>query len=295
MPRWQFWKQTETERPARGTDEPEVIRTAAHGSPPPLRNPAPIVISPERRARRVDDLTRRRAGLLFDIEQGELAQAPENPWQEHIDLLHESLATIAADRAALDRLPPEPTLVVPALPVAALRVMTAEPLGVSFTIGAQPFAFREASDWDNRGGMVVRGDLRRVTGNPADIPVTTTDPDVLASWLPVLDSALTAFALSLRDAALAGDDLATALTFRDIIREDNEAGGWVNVHGTSNARVRRAWQRQELRGEEDRLRRELTEEQDARRTLIDRLPIARKRLSVTEQELRALDVDPDRA
>jgi hypothetical protein len=249
-------------------------------------------MSPERRQRRIEDLRQRRAGLIFDIDQGELAQSGENPWQERIALLQESVATITVDRSRLDNLPPEPTWPVPAIPVSNTTASTAEQAEVAFMVGSQRFAYVEATDWDNRGGMVVRGDLRRVAGDPANITAGGTASDQPDAWLPVLDSALTAFALGLRDSALDGKDLPSALTLRDIIREDNEAGGWLNVHGTSNVRVQRAWQRQELRAEEDRLARELTQEQEERRTLIDRLPIARKRLAALDEDLRALGASP---
>ena len=295
MPRWQFWRQRDApaEPGLTPADNHIPTCTATHGTPaPPKPAKPPGAMSPERRERRIGELRRRRAGLLFDIEQGELAQEPENPWQERIALLQESLATIAADRTRLDSEPPEPTWPVPPLPLTDLTVSTDEPARVAFAIDGQPFSFAEASDWDNRGGMVVRGDLRRTSGDPAGIAVGTTAGAPPASWLPLLDAALTAFALAVRDAALAGTDRPRSTTLRDIIREDDEAGGWRNVHGTSNVRVRRAWQRQELRADEARLREELTREQEERRTLVDRLPVARKRLSVLDDELRGLGADP---
>ena len=294
MPRWQFWKSDEPADPAleatpTGADQP---RTASYGSPPPLRTPTSSVLSPERRERRIGDLIRRREGLLFDIEQGELALAPDNPWQERIGLLQEAIATIAADRSALASVAPEPTWLVPALPVSQLAVSGAEPSRVSFRVADQPFEYVEASDWDNRGGMVVRGDLRRTSGNPASIAagaVPAPPPD----WQPILESALAAYALAVRDATLGDAESPGARTLRDIIREDDEVGGWTNLHGTNNVRVRRAYHRQELRSEEERLRQELSREDEQRRTLTDRLPVARKRLATVMDDLIALGVDPD--
>lgn len=296
MPRWQFWKPAEpTPRQSEAAQgETAAARTDSPSSTPVIGSTSQVVMSPERRQRRIEDLRRRRAGLIFDIEQGELAQSSENPWQERIALLQESIATITADRSRLDDLPPEPTWPVPALPVSGITVSTAEQAEVWFAVGDHAFAYVEAADWDNRGGMVVRGDLRRVAGNPVDIPTGGSAQGPPEGWLPVLDSALTAFALGLRDTALDGGERPSTLTLRDIIREDNAFGGWLNVHGTSNVRVQRAWQRQELRAEEDRLARELTHEQEERRTLIDRLPVARKRLSVLDEDLRALGASPTR-
>ncbi len=294
MPRWQFWKSSETPEPtvvARPTPDDQP-RTASYGSPPRLRTPTTSVLSPERRERRIGDLIRRRDGLRFDIEQGELALSPDNPWRERISLLQESIATIAADRAALASIAPEPTWTVPALPVSQPVVTSAEPSRVSFRVGDQPLDYVEASDWDNRGGMVVHGDLRRTGGDPGLI-ATGADPVPPPDWQPILETALATFALTVRDAALEGTASPNVKTLRDIIREDDEVGGWTNLHGTNNVRVQRAYRRQELRAEEERLRQELTREDEQRRTLTDRLPIARKRLATVMDDLVTLGVDPD--
>ncbi len=295
MPWWEFWKprdgsaMSEPVAPER-SDQP---RTASYSSPPPLRTPTTSALSPERRERRISDLIRRRDGLRFDIEQGELAQGPDNPWQERIALLQESMATIAADRAQLAAIPPEPTWPVPALPVSDVAVSVADPTRVAFRIDGQPFEFIEATDWDNRGGMVVRGDLRQTVGDSSMISAGGSDTSPPSDWQPTLDSALLTFALALRDAALEGTARPTVTTLRDIIREDDEVGGWTNFHGTNNVRVQRAYRRQELRAEEERLRQELAREDEQRRTLVDRLPVARKRLATVMDDLETLGADPD--
>lgn len=294
MPRWQFWKPDDPADPAGSnlSADSEQPRTAPYGSPPPLRTPTTTLLSPERRERRIGELIRRRNGLRFDIEQGELAQTRDNPWQDRIGLLQESIATIAADRTALVSLGQEPTWPVPALVVSQPVVSTTEPALVSFCIGDQAFEFVEAADWDNRGGMVVRGDLRRTSGDPGALVPGNANPPP-HSWRPTLESALSTFALALRDAALAGTAPPDVRTLREIIREDDEVGGWTNLHGTNNVRVHRAYQRQELRAEEERLRQELTQEDEQRRTLIDRLPVARKRLASVNEDFVALGIDPD--
>ena len=294
MPRWQFWKPNEQTESTAATAPAEASqpRTASYGSPPPLRTPPSGVLSPERRERRIGDLIRRRDGLRFDIEQGETALSPDNPWQERISLLQESIATIAADRAALASISPEPTWLVPAIPISQTVVTSAEPSHVSFRVGDQPFEYVEASDWDNRGGMVVRGDLRRTSGDPGVI-AAGAEPAPPPDWQPILESALSAFALAARDAALEGTASPDVKTLRDIIREDDDVGGWTNLHGTNNVRVQRAYQRQELRAEEERLRQELTREDEQRRTLSDRLPVARKRLAAVMDDLMKLGGDPD--
>lgn len=297
MPWWDFWKSSDETKPGTptGSEQTDQPRTASYSSPPPLRTPTASVLSPERRERRIGDLIRRRDGLRFDIEQGELARSVDNPWQERIALLQESMATVAADRAQLAAIDPEPTWHVPPLAVTDPAVAVAEPTRVSFRIGDLLFEFVEATDWDNRGGMVVRGDLRRTAGDAAAISARVDEPTPPLDWQPILDSALLTFALALRDAALEATDPPAASTLRDIIREDDAVGGWINLHGTNNVRVQRAFQRQELRAEEERLRLELTREDEQRRTLIDRLPVARKRLATVVDDLETLGADPNQS
>ncbi len=297
MPWWDFWKSSDETKPGTPaeSDQTDRPRTASYSSPPPLRPPIASVLSPERRERRIGDLIRRRDGLRFDIEQGELARSADNPWQERIVLLQESMATVAADRAQLAAIDPEPTWHVPPLAVTDPAVAVAEPTRVSFRIGDLLFEFVEATDWDNRGGMVVRGDLRRTAGDAAAISAGVAEPTPPLDWQPILDSALMTFALALRDAALEATETPAVSTLRDIIREDVAVGGWINLHGTNNVRVQRAFQRQELRAEEERLRLELTREDEQRRTLIDRLPVARKRLATVMDDLETLGADPNQS
>lgn len=290
MPRWPFRRPAEKDRPA----VPPVADGAAvsgrgEGTPPRPEPAGTVVISDARREQRVRDLRRRREGILLDIEQGELAQSADNPWSERITLLQESIATIAADRAAIDRVPPAPTADVPAMPVTGIEVEPGEPARVRFTVGSETFTFVEATDWDNRGGMVVRGDLRPIEGAPAALLPTAPPVD----WEDVAMAALLAYALGLRDAALDGTAPPAVATLRDIVREDPEAGGWTNLHGSNPIRAERAHHRQALRAEQNRLEDAITAEMEQRRTLTDRLPIARRRLTTVDDDLRSLGVDPD--
>ena len=259
-----------------------------HGTVPTVVDSPNVVISPERRRVRIDDLHRRRDMLLYEIDRGELAGRPDNPWTARIALLTESLATIAADRAALDREPPAPTWSVPPLPVDEIVIETSEPLIVSFRVGPEPFRFAEQRDWDNRGGMVVRGDLEPVSGAanalvPQDLPSS-----IRPAFTGAVSDAVLAFAVRLRDDALASEAHQSVNTLRDIIMEDDETGGWRDLHGANPVRLDRAFRRQRLRAEEDRLIAERNAERDEQRTLADRLPIARRRLAQVESDLARL-------
>ncbi len=296
MPNWRFWKNrpgdnhagsgsgddADNHAPA-GEDQP---RTAVPGTPHPARQPG-SALSPERRARRIADLEHRRDGLLYDIEQGELAASSDNPWAERIALLRESLETIAADRERLETLAPEPTWAVPDIPVTNIQVTTGEPASVAFNIDGSTFRFAEVTDWDNRGGMIVRGDLRPVSGDARSLPLPN-EPALANRYLPALIDALAVFAVALRDAALDGKSSSNDNTLRDVIHEDTETGGWRNVHGTNPIQVQRSYERQALRAERDRIEAEIAAEEEQRRTLVDRLPIARKRLAGVLEDLDRL-------
>lgn len=250
--------------------------------------PPNVVISSERRRIRIDELHRRRNTLLYEIERGELARQPDNPWTARIALLTEALATISADRSALDREPPAPTWPVPPLPVDEIVVETSEPLTVGFRIGREGFRFAEQRDWDNRGGMVVRGDLQPVSGaadalTPHDLPSS-----IRPALIGAISDALLAFAVHLRDDALADETHQSVNTLRDIITEDDEVGGWRDLHDANPVRLDRAFRRQQLRAEEDRLIAERNAERDEQRSLADRVPIARRRLTQVESDLARL-------
>jgi hypothetical protein len=103
-----------------------------------------------------------------------------------------------------------------------------------------------------------------------------------------LAASLFVFATDLRDRALNGQPLPTAPTLADLARPCDACGGWQDWHGTCPECQRRAWQRQHLDAEEERLRREREREEDERARLADRLPIARRRLAEVDAEIAAL-------
>lgn len=237
---------------------------------------------------RLDQLRRRRELILFDVERAESAKAVDNPWQERIDLLDESLATVEADLAALGREPVEAGLPLPETPITAIAATADEPAVVAFAIGDERFRFEEETDWDQRGGPVVRGDLRQRAGAaealvPGDVPRARRD-DVLRH----LTESVIVFATDLRDRALAGSPLPERPTLADLARPCPECGGWRDWRGTCERCAARAFRRQGLRAEGERLRKEREEEADERRKWAERLPIARRRLQDVEREIAAV-------
>ncbi|MGH2548237.1 MAG: hypothetical protein ACRDHN_02550, partial [Thermomicrobiales bacterium] len=99
MPNWKPWKKNPPAEQVSALPG----RTATVGEPiipatAPRENVAP---SPDR----VATLKRRRDGILFDVEQSELAQQPENPWRERIELLNQTIADIRRERDGLNSAP----------------------------------------------------------------------------------------------------------------------------------------------------------------------------------------------
>jgi hypothetical protein len=238
---------------------------------------------------RLDQLVRRRDMAAYDLERAEGARQPDNPWRERIELLDRSLATIEDDLRALDATPPLPTYPLPETPIAGISVQGEDPTSVAFSIGGERFRWEEEPDWDQRGGPVVRGQLRQTEGEatalvPADVPADRRE--ALAAHL---GESITVFALDLRDRALEGEPLPAAPTLADLARPCPECGGWRDWRGNCDACAARAFRRQTLLGEAERLAKEREEEEEDRARWAERLPVARKRLADAEAEIAKLE------
>ena len=269
---------------------PEGARTATHGGPQPrpaTPRPASPLDDPTRERRR-RELLRRREAVLFDIEQGELALRPQNPWQERIDLLGDALATVDVDRDALARRPPEPTFTVPPVPITGIEATAGEQASVRFAIDGERFTFAEEVDWDERGGAVVRGDLRYQAGDVARLIPAEAPSDLRDALERHLTDSVAVFATDLRDRALADEPLPSAPTLADLARPCSECGAWANWHGRCPACSRRERERQAFHAETARLEAERSREEEERHRWAERLPVARRRLADIEADLAAL-------
>ena len=285
MPGWRFWEQR---KPARADDA--AVHPGAAGNPPlrPGRG-APIPAVDDATRRRLEGLRKRREMVAFDLERAESALRPDNPWQERIDLLGESIATVEADLAALGALPPAPSFPLPETPIVGIEATAEEPAAVRFTIGSERFRFEEETDWDQRGGPRVRGDLRRREGDAAVLVPQGTPPDLRNPLARHLADSVAVFATDLRDHALDGEPLPTAPTLADLARPCPECGGWRDWRGNCAACAQRAWRRQQLEQEIARLETERAAEADERRKWADRLPIARRRLADVDADIARSD------
>lgn len=118
--------------------------------PPKIESPAaspvpaqPLHVSSQRHGPRPGDrsvearlveLRRRRDALFYDIEQGILAQQPENPWQDRVNLLTEAMATVEDDLTAVDVRPVVRRPQVEPLPIDAITAGGNELIRVEFSI-----------------------------------------------------------------------------------------------------------------------------------------------------------------
>lgn len=285
MPWWRFWQPNAAGQAEEATAPPPV------GTPPARGRRPTSGAAPEEDAgrRRREQLRKRRELVAFDLERAEAALRSDNPWQERIDLLGESIATVEADLAALAALPPEPTFPLPETPIVGIEATPAEPASVRFAIGPESFLFTEETDWDQRGGAVVRGDLRLRSGDAGRLVPDETPSELREALARHLVDGAAVFAVDLRDRALDGEAPPKGPTLADLARPSAECGGWCDWRGTCDACTRRAWRRQGLVAERARLGKEQEEEADDRRKWTDRLPIARRRLADVDAEIARVE------
>ena len=288
MPWWRFWEQDKDPQPP-DRAAPQGRSTSGLAAPDrsAQRRPPPAVDDPAR-AQRLAQVRRRRELVAFDVERAEAARRPDNPWQERIDLLGESIATVEADLEALAKLPPAATFPLPETPITGIEATAGEQATVRFQIGPERFSFAEEVDWDQRGGAVVRGDLRQREGDAAALVPAETPPDLRDALTRHLTDSVAVFATDLRDRALEGEPLPTAPTLADLARPCPECGGWRDWRGTCEVCSQRAWRRQQLLTEAARLEKERTEEAEERHKWAERLPIARRRLADVDAEIAKL-------
>jgi hypothetical protein len=265
-------------------------------APPPALEPdasgivrrLPPAADPAQQSR-LDALRRRRDMAAYDLERARAAQQPENAWQERIDLLDRSLSTIEDDLRGLEAVRPLPVFPLPETPITGIDVRVEEPACVGFTIGPERFLWEEEIDWDQRGGPVVRGQVQQRTGNAAALVPPDAPADRREALAQHLAESATVFALDLRDRALDGEPLPQRPTLADLARPCPECGDWLDWKGHCATCAHRAWQRQSLLAEAERLTQERDDEVEDRHKWAERFPVARKRLADIDAEIATLE------
>ncbi len=237
----------------------------------------------------IERLQRRKQDILFEISQSEQAASEENPWRDRMDLLTEALTTVEDDLKALDNVPPEPFAPLPETPITDIAVNTADPPEVAFTIDGQTFHYSEDIDWAERGHQVIRTELVRRAGDPAALVPAPTPDDLKPALMAQLTESLFVFASDLRDRALDGEFQPAHPTLADLARPCPNCGGWMEWGGVCQACARRRAERFRLMAERNGLLSKRAAEADEMTRLIERLPLARRRLIDVETELAAAE------
>lgn len=284
MPRWKFWGYKQPPEPP-----PQESMSTSTGRVGRLPVERPTSPDPATRDQRLAQLRTRREGILFDATQAELASQPDNPWRERVALLDETLAAVEGDLDALDCIEPLPALPLPETPITAIDVTNDESVSVSFSLGSQRFQFSEEIDWAERGGAVVRGDLQQRAGDASRLVPDGIPDDRRADLARHLRDSVTVLATDLRDRGLDGEPLPDHPSLADLARPCPVCGGWRDWGGTCETCAARAWKRQQLFAEANRLRAEQMAEEEQRHTWAERLPVARRRLTVIDQEIATLE------
>jgi hypothetical protein len=238
--------------------------------------------------RKLAGLRRQRLAILFDIEQGELAMSPDNPWTQRIDLLTEAMLTVTDDLQGVSKIIPGPYFPLPATPVTIGAIDTNDPAVVEFAVGDQKFHYSEDVDWAERGHQITRSELVRRSGD-VDALVPETVPDTLRDPLREhLGESLFVFASDLRDRVLDGEPLPSNPNLSDLAPPCPVCGGWTDWRGTCQNCARRTASIMALKREEGRLLDERAREAEERHRLVEGLPLARKRLRDVETDLARL-------
>ncbi len=282
---------------ATATPTPPSSRPSSRDVPPHLaqvierRNPG---TAPERspEQRKLEGLRRQRMAILFDIEQGETAAAPDNPWTQRMALLTEAMATVEQDVSATSVVVPGPFVTLPETPIAIDGVTIDDVATVTFSIGDETFTYSEDPDWADRSRTITRGDLQRLTGQVDALLPSSTPGDLVDPLRLHLEESLLVLATDLRDATLDGEPLPTSPVLADLSRPCPTCGGWTDWRGTCQACAQRQAALAVLRREASRLLDERNTEADERHKLIEGLPLARRRLRDVEADLARLGEPP---
>jgi hypothetical protein len=248
------------------------------------RPPAPPLDDRAKLAR----LERNRLAAIFDVEQGELAASPDNPWRDRIGFLTEAMKTVDEDRKAVQQVTPAPWFPVPPTPITGIVVETEPVASVAFSVGGNQFAYAEERDWAERGHSVTIGELRLQEGRVDDLLPEAVPADLRESLRNHLDESLFVFASDMRDRTIDQVALPEQPTLFDLAKPCPVCGGWLDWMGRCQVCRKRDVALQELKREENRLLSERSREAEERHRLEERLPVARRRLKDIETEIAAL-------
>jgi hypothetical protein len=285
MPNWKIWKKD----PPREPHSALPGRTATAGEPI-IPDPTPRPSAPPD-PDRIATLKRRRDGILFDVEQSELASQPENPWRERIELLQQTIADVRRERESLDNFPKIERPVPPNQLVTVGRVTWQDPASVEFSIANEAFRYESDVDWAERGTYVTRNELERRSGNPTLFAPEQWPEDERLAFIQRLNDALFIFATELRTRAENGATLPAEISLADLISPCPICGDWRLWGGFCPTCTERDHRRRALEAEIAGRLQEISAEEEERAKIAERLPVALRRLADVESELRSFGVN----
>lgn len=240
--------------------------------------------------RRLATLERRRTATLYDIEQGELAASEDNPWKQRIRLLTEALETVEQDYKAAEEVDPGPYHPLPETPVTDIAVTFEEDVAtVRYRVGNEPFVYEEPLDWAERGHQITRLELRQVTGDAEKLVPGDTPPELRDALLQHLQTSLFVLATVLRDRTLDEEPLPERIMLADLARPCPTCGGWTDYRGRCQNCAKRTARLQELFRERTKLLNDRAAEVEEQHRMVERLPLARRRLADVEREIAKLE------
>lgn len=253
----------------------------------------------EERARNIDDdqadsesrlaaLERRRIAIQFDIDQGELALSPENPWTHRIELLGEALSNVESELQSTRQVEEQPYFPLPQTPITDVSVSESEPYQVSFQIGDEQFQWGERLDWIERGGILAQPEFVQEAGDAANLVPADTPPELFDPLTNHLRESVMAFAVILRDARLGEADMPAKVTLADLAPKCPVCGGWMDFNRNCNNCAVRKVNEHNLFQERQHLMKERSSEAEERHRLGERLPLALKRMEDLERQIAEL-------
>jgi hypothetical protein len=289
MPKWQFWKKQSEVSPQIDHSEAPIVASRARGFvPPPPREGSSIEDTEGQADPALGRLIRRHEMLEREIEQAELAGIADNPWAARAAFLDQAIENIDKELLAPVERIDAPMPALPASPVEVEVLRAAAPSRVTLTIEGRKIEFEEAIDWAERGSTVVRSDLDVVDGDIAELASAfALTPDLSAN----LEMSLHSLATDARDRALEGLPTRSPFSVRDLLTRCPVCGDIALWHGVCLACEKRHAHRLQLEEE----RKQLFEARDGilkeRETLLERLPMLRKRRAETAAAIEKMRVD----
>src|SRR4051812_33226304 len=122
---WKFWekgKRTGTDTVDRRQDSAPVAPRARGFHAPPARSDSAVQARDPQDAEKIARLNKRRDNVLFDVEQAEAANRPDNIWSQRIALIEDALKAVQTDRAALSEIRAHPGTPLPETPISGIQV-----------------------------------------------------------------------------------------------------------------------------------------------------------------------------